>query len=251
MGNGKISYYASNAYTDAHGYDTVKVGSSVNNCSEQDAPVIAILLNDSPVNGMVVGSNPELKAVFNDESGINSSGIGIGHDIVATLEGPLTQSYVLNDYYASYQGTYRKGELRYPLQNLPEGDYTLRVSGWDNCNTYGESSISFRVDSSSALISEFLPYPNPSGDQVTFAFTHNLPEGILLGYLHIYDVNGRLVHTMQKEIVSTAYRNTEFSWDGRTAAGGKPAPGIYFCRIRLVSLSGKEAYATAKIIRTN
>ena len=251
VGNGKISYYASNDFTDANGYDTVLIGSSVNNCLETDGPGIAILLNNSPIDGQIVSSNPELTIVFEDESGINSSGLGIGHDIKVKLKGPENQEYNLNEYYSTYQSTFTKGELNYPILNLPEGSYELLVSAWDNCNNPSENSIRFVVDSSRMVISDFLAYPNPSDGIVHFAFNHNLPETESRALLQIYDAKGSLIHSISEKIMNSHYKNTQFSWSG-TGPGGKPiAPGVYFCRLTLVSATGKVAYSSAKIIRTN
>lgn len=251
VGNGKISYYASNASTDAHGYDTSLIGSSLNNCIEEVGPQIAILLNSSPIDGQIVSANPELRVVFDDESGINSSGLGIGHDIEMNLEAPdgSVKTLNLNQYYSAYQGTFTKGELVYPLTNLAEGVYKLRLGAWDNCNNYSENSIQFKVDTSSAIISDFLPFPNPSDGDVTFSFNHNLPEEETRAMLHIYDIKGSQVHSLSQKILTSNYRNTQLTWNGRMPGGNLVAPGIYICRLTLVSASGKVAYSTAKLVR--
>lgn len=249
---GKISYYAASETTDAHGYDSVLVGGSLNTCIETDGPSINILLNNSPIDGQIVSANPELKVVFEDESGINSSGLGIGHDIMLTIEGPNqnVQTFNLNEYYSSYQGTYKRGELTYPLLNLAQGQYTLHVGAWDNCNSYGENKIVFMVDTTAGIISEFLPYPNPSDDIIYFAFHHNLPEEETRALLQIYDMRGSLVHSVSQKLMNTNYKNVQLTWDGRMPGGNPVAPGVYIARITLVSASGKVATKTAKLVRS-
>lgn len=249
---GKISYYAASQTTDAHGYDSVLVGGSLNTCVETDGPSVQILLNNSPINGQTVSANPELKVVFEDESGINSSGLGIGHDIILTLEGAdkNVQIFNLNEYYSSYQGTYTKGELTYPLLNLAQGTYKLHIGAWDNCNSYGENDITFVVDTSAGIISEFLAFPNPSDDIINFAFHHNLPEEETRVLLQIYDIRGMLVHTISQKLLTSNYKNMQLTWDGRMPGGNPVAPGVYVAKITLVSASGKVATKTSKLIRS-
>ena len=113
------------------------------------------------------------------------------------------------------------------------------------------NSIRFVVDSSRMVISDFLAYPNPSNGIVHFAFNHNLPETESRALLQIYDAKGSLIHSISEKIMNSHYKNTQFTWSG-TGPGGQPiAPGVYFCRLTLVSATGKVAYSSAKIIRTN
>jgi hypothetical protein len=57
------------------------------------------------------------------KNGINTAS-GIGHDIVAILDGDVSNPYLLNDYYQTNLDDYTKGTLRF-LRNLEAGIHTI------------------------------------------------------------------------------------------------------------------------------
>jgi len=71
--------------------------------------------------------------------------------------------------------------------------------------------------------------PNPSRGGTTFAFT--LPSAADGGRvrLAVYGVDGRLVRTVL-DAPAVPGRH-EASWDARSSAGRRAAPGLYFCRL--------------------
>jgi hypothetical protein len=74
-------------------------------------------MNDETfVSGGITNASPFLLAFLEDENGINTAS-GIGHDIVAILDGDVSNP-LLNDYYQTNLDDYTKGTLRFPLRNL-------------------------------------------------------------------------------------------------------------------------------------
>jgi len=67
---------------------------------------------------------------------------------------------------------------------------------------------------------------NPAKGSVAFRVTVPGPMRVRLG---IYDVAGRLIHQLLDEEVRSGARAVQ--WDGRDAAGGAAAPGLYFARL--------------------
>jgi hypothetical protein len=67
---------------------------------------------------------------------------------------------------------------------------------------------------------------NPAKGSVAFRVTVPGPMRVHLG---IYDVAGRLIHQLLDEEVRSGARAVQ--WDGRDAAGGAAAPGLYFARL--------------------
>ncbi len=83
--------------------------------------------NTNFANGGITDQNPMLLACVTDDTGINSTGSGIGHDITVYLDGQIINTIVLNDFYASGEGNgclnpgladYQKGNVSYPFRNL-------------------------------------------------------------------------------------------------------------------------------------
>jgi hypothetical protein len=75
-------------------------------------------MNDETfVSGGITNASPFLLAFLEDKNGINTAS-GIGHDIVAILDGDVSNPYLLNDYYQTNLDDYTKGTLRFPLRNL-------------------------------------------------------------------------------------------------------------------------------------
>ena len=76
-----------------------------------------------------------------DESGINTTLNGIGHQITATLNGG--PPVILNDFYTSSLDNYRSGTIEYQFFSLEDGEYTVNVKAWDSFNNSSEKSITF------------------------------------------------------------------------------------------------------------
>ena len=62
-------------------------------------------------------SHQHLLWKLQDENGINTAS-GIGHDIMAILDGDETNPYVLNDYYQANVDDYTSGTVSFPFRDL-------------------------------------------------------------------------------------------------------------------------------------
>lgn len=126
-------------------------------------PTVELFLNDTLFEfGGLTDENPWLLARVYDEGGINASGVGIGHDIKATLDGQSDESVVLNDFYTTDLNTYKSGTVRYPFNDLEAGRHALELVVWDVQNNKGSASTEFLVAASvDAAIGRCWPIPTP------------------------------------------------------------------------------------------
>lgn len=98
---------------------------------------------------------PTLYLELSDESGINTTGNGLGHDIVAIIDGNESTTYTLNNYYQQSVGDYRSGTITYTLPTLSAGKHTLVVRAFDTLNNLGEQAYSFEVVTGLKLVYDF------------------------------------------------------------------------------------------------
>ena len=254
FGSGRISYYAisEDSLIDATGYDdSFTIGGTSNIIiSDNDGPKIELYINNQQfISGGMTNENPLLFAILSDSSGINTVGNGIGHDIVAILDDESNQSISMNDYYTADVDNYKKGSLLYPFYNIEEGHHSLKLKVWDVFNNSSESSIDFYVkDSEEFSLSELLNYPNPFKDNTFFYFEHNRSGELLELELQIFDLSGRLVATINRNIYDSGYRVGPIKWNGKTDRGDKLGAGIYVYRLNVKSENGSIESKADKLI---
>ena len=250
-GKGKISYYAASANDDAGDYynDFIIGGMSDNPIISDKGPEIAVFLNDDKfVPGGITNPDPVLLLKLKDEYGINTTGNGIGHDIVAILDNNIEKQMVLNDYYLADQDSYNSGTVRYPLQDLEAGIHTLKVRAWNICNNPSETSIDFVVKTDEKLLLDHvLNYPNPFTTKTSFFFEHNQPAETFDILIHIFTVSGKLVKTLQSNQFLEGTRSFPVEWDGRDEYGDKIGKGVYIYRLTVRNSQGETAEKIEKI----
>lgn len=254
-GNGRISLYAENEVETAMGYnETITVGGiNPNPTIDSVGPLIKIYLNDENfVNGGISDPNPRFLIKLSDESGINTTGIGIGHDIIATLT-PLNQQEQklnLNNYYQSVINDFKSGIIDYQMSNLSQGIHKLKVKAWDIYNNSSETEIAFNVKSGNSLkLENFYNYPNPITDNTSFYFEHNKPDANLDIEIQIFNFSGMLVDRIfYKENNPGNYRIGPIQWQGNTYNGGRLSKGVYICNLIVKSSDGDSANKQLKIV---
>lgn len=251
-GTGRISYYAHNGIEDANGYNESLIIGGVSSSTLQDpnGPEIRLYMNDENfVSGSITDESPSLFAVLFDSSGINTVGNGIGHDLIAQLDGKPNQLYVLNDFYESDLDSYQQGRIRFPFDKLSEGPHYLTLKAWDINNNSSESRIDFIVASSAKLALErVLNYPNPFTTRTQFLFEHNKPCTGMAIQVQIFTVSGKLVKTLDAYQVCEGFRNAPVEWDGRDEFGDVLGKGVYVYRLRIRTAEGETAQKTEKLV---
>lgn len=251
-GTGMISYYATDYSIDANGKceDFIIGGFYDEAIEDNDPPQVRLYIDDTLfVNGSITGENPLLLAYIVDESGINTTGAGIGHDIVATLTGPSRGSYCLNDYFISEIDNPGKGVINYKMLGLADGDYTLTLKVWDIFNNSSTASINFTVVNSNAMgLENPSNYPNPVKDETYFIFDHNQVGNNLRVQIDIFDITGRWVNRLTETVQGTSVRSTPIRWDGRSANGDNLRNGVYVYRIMTTNDNGETNSVVSKLI---
>ena len=253
-GKGMVSYYATDYENDASGlYDDFIIGGFYEDAMmDEDPPVVRLYIDDERfVSGGITGDSPTLIAYVEDESGINTTGAGIGHDIIATLYGPANESFNLNDYFVADVGHQGKGTIQYRMQNLEEGDYTLTLKVWDIYNNSGMASVNFTVTNSELMaLEDPICFPNPFSEETYFSFGHNQIGNNMEVQISIYDIMGRLVTVLNEHVAGTSARTNPIRWDGCASNGKRLSAGVYVYCITATNDQHETASVTSKLIIT-
>mgnify|MGYP001823052422 CR=1 FL=1 len=217
---------------------------------DEKGPEITLYMNDTTfVPGGKTDQNPDLLAFVFDESGINTTGNGIGHDIVATIDDDYNQSYNLNSYYEANMDSFQSGTINYPFTNLSDGSHVLSLRVWDIYNNSSTAYLNFLVISQNEMVIEnLLNYPNPFINETSFVFDHNQSGQDLDVKIIIYSTNGKKVKTIETVINPEGYQSTPIKWDGRDDNGANIGKGFYIYRVIVKNESGVTGQDTSKLV---
>jgi hypothetical protein len=235
---GRISLYFDNSAVDGAGYFTsLRIGGSDSAAVPDDkGPLITLYMDTRTFQpGDLVNRDALLIADLFDESGINTTGLGIGHDIEAWLDGSGT-SIILNEFYTGDVDSYQKGTVEYRFRGLEPGTHTLRLRAYDIFNNSSTAETYFTVAGSSQLtLQDVYNYPNPMKEQTAFTFRHNMGEPVNVD-IKVYTLSGRQVRTISA--MHIAERFVMVAWDGTDEDGDKLANGVYLYKVICKTIDG-------------
>ena len=258
VGNGKVSFYATRdaPLEDQAGASfVIQVGGINENAAEDNTgPTISLYMNDENfVSGGITNEEPTLLAKLQDENGINTAS-GIGHDIVAIIDGDENNAFILNDYYKANVDDYQSGTVTYPFRDLAPGLHTLTLKAWDVYNNSSIVEIQFVVydKDEELVIDHVLNYPNPFIDYTEFWFNHNSSD-VLDVSIQIFTVSGKLVRTLNGQTSgggkTTSSLSKDITWDGRDDFGDKIGKGVYIYKLKVRSnLLNKQVEKIQKLV---
>jgi len=255
VGNGRISFYAKTEQPnlqDQSGYDTtIKIGGINANAPEDNiGPTVRLHMNDeSFISGGITDENPIFLAFLQDENGINTAS-GIGHDIVAILDGNENTPIILNDYYETELDNYQRGKVRFPFFDLAPGLHTITFRAWDVYNNPISAEIQFIVVGDDTLsLTNVLNYPNPFVSYTQFWFSHNHPFEPLDVQVQIFTITGKVIKTINQVVNTEGFLSREISWDGKDDFGDRIGKGVYIYKLTVKSsLTNKKSEKIEKLV---
>ena len=234
LGAGKLSFYAidtSYAY-DANGVftDFMIGGSSDNVVVDKTPPEVNMYLNDTSFkNGGLVKDEAIFIAHVFDQSGINTSNSGIGHEITLSIDGNSQNIIVLNEFYEATENSYQGGVVRYNLSDLPEGEHFIVFRVWDTYNNSTTDTLRFVYGD---LIS--LSIKNNPFDDFTQIDILNQRAGEPVEInAEIFNTAGQSIWQNHLSYESAPATIEELDWDGNNNAKHNLPSGIYVLRLVL------------------
>ncbi|MCI5681966.1 MAG: type IX secretion system sortase PorU [Bacteroidales bacterium] len=246
-GRGRIVYYAydPNEGTEAVGHFENFVVGGTGSYLKQDTigPTISLYLNTPAfTDGGTTYETPRFFADIEDENGINTVGTGIGHDLMLVVDNSATQTYVLNEFFTSADGSYQKGQVSYLMQELAEGAHTLTFRAWDLMNNSSTASLSFVVEKGAdPNIYSVVTYPNPvqAAGVLNMIVNYDQPDMVLQTDICVYDMSGRLMwQHSQKNPDQVQLNLSEMGL----------YPGLYLYRIRIKTENSGYSSKSGKIV---
>ncbi|MBP5375843.1 MAG: hypothetical protein J6Y38_05875, partial [Bacteroidaceae bacterium] len=204
--SGLINLYAINTSKDieANGtFDDFLIGStSAEEKADTEGPTIAAFSNGRNVSDISYTSEtPTLRIELNDPSGINTTGNGLGHDIVAIIDNNEATTYTLNNYYSQAVGDYTSGTVTYKLPVLSAGKHSLVIRAFDTLNNMGEQAYSFEVVTGLVEVYDFF---DPSGRKVYSSSEQkpSLPPGVYIRRTRLTSPRGDITSSSQKYLIT-------------------------------------------------
>jgi hypothetical protein len=212
-------------------------------------PNIYCYLNSTAfTNGGSVNSTPYFVAEISDEDGINASGGGIGHELQLVIDGEMSKTYSLNDYFQFDFGSYTKGKVGFSIPQLSNGPHKLKFTAWDILNNSSTSELSFVVEKELApLFLDVECSPNPARTNTSFCIIHDRIAAEMDVKLDVYDTSGRHLWTHSENGV-TADNTFTVNWDLTVDGGRRLHTGLYLYKISISTGGSSYVSKTKKLI---
>ena len=216
---------------------------------DDTAPTIeyAYLNHESYTDGSVVNEQPMFIARVSDDTAINLSTAGIGHQMTLKLDNNRSFNDIAYYYTPSADGS-PSGTIAYPMSELPEGNHTLTFRVWDTSGNSTSHSLEFFVQQGArAKLFDIYTDANPASFEANFYISHNRPDATLTVNLDIYNLLGHRVWTTSVTDRSDLFLSAPITWNLCDTSGRRVGRGIYIYRAT-VTIDGQEITTQAKRI---
>ena len=234
----------------AHGTsEKFTVGGSVESRNDSIGPSIYCYLNSpSFVDGGDVNTTPFFVAKLSDRDGINAAGSGIGHDLQLVIDGDMTKTYNLNDYFTYDFGTYTSGSTYYSIPELAPGKHQLTFRAWDIQNNSSTTTLNFNVVSGlRPSLFDIGVTENPAKTSTTFIVSHDRRESNMDVVIELFDTSGRQLWRHAESGIPTSDTYT-VTWN-LSVDGGRPlGTGVYLYRVKVASEGSSYTSKAKKLI---
>lgn len=182
------------------------------------------------VNGDVVNESPMIIAAISDNVGINLSSSGVGHQMSLRLDDEKSYSDV-SLYYTPMIGERVSGVINYPIENLADGNHTLRLKVWDTSGNSAEKTINLVVENGLApKVIDVYSDANPAYTETNFYVRHNRPDAMMMAQIEVYDLMGRTIWKSEKTAQSDMSILGPINWNLCDMSGRRVDKGIYLYR---------------------
>ncbi|MCP5062231.1 MAG: T9SS type A sorting domain-containing protein, partial [Ignavibacteriae bacterium] len=239
--NGKIVAYFFNDEYDGVGHTSniIVGGTDTTNINDKTGPEIEILY-DEEVNqsSYLVSPNFKLRVKLFDQTGLNTTGTGIGHKLEAILNDDEQNSIDLTNYFiGDLNSGGESGEINYIFSSLQEDDYKIKIKAWDVFNNFSSQESFFTVvDDSKLIVRDVYNYPNPFSSNTYFTFQHNLTNEVNVK-IRVYTIAGRLIKQIEQNNIPEKFIKIE--WDGRDEDSNILANGTYLYKLNIETINGE------------
>lgn len=193
------------------------------------APEIRAIYMNHPDfhDGDRVNASPMLIAEISDDSGINISTAGIGHQMSILLDNKTNYSDVSN-YFTPSATESGAGTIAYPIADLTPGIHTARLRVWDTSDNSATKEISFVVDPNRApIIYDIYSDANPATTNANFYLKHDRPDSNIEVKFTIYNLLGKPIWTYTAAGRSDMFLSFPIQWNLCDSSGARVGRGIY------------------------
>jgi hypothetical protein len=252
---GRMLMYAQNGVTDAAGYFKFLIGGSeIVSDIDTVGPQVKCFMQDTFFKqGDNVLRDVDFVARIYDLNGINSTGSGIGRDLMITLD-PETENeqfFVVNEYFTFDKGSYTQGTLKFPMTGISPGKHTIKCVAWDIFNNSGEGKVEFNVVPGRQLLiprNGAFPVPCVLNDQSLNVWVeHNLAGEDIKVHFDVYNFQGSKVHGgFFTEMMSSSRIQFEPMKDFNHFGGST----FYIVRVTLETSDGLKESTSIKVMVT-
>ena len=254
-GSGLINLYAvsdDKSLTAGGANGDFTLNGSANLRTDSVGPSIYCYLNASTfTNGGNVNPTPYFVAELSDEDGINAAGTGIGHDLQLVIDGDVSKTYTLNDYFTFDFGSYKSGTIGFSIPQLEEGLHRLQFRAWDILNNSSSAELTFNVVGGlEPGIIDVDCTQNPATTSTSFRIIHDRTGSPLDVAIDLYDLSGRHLWT-HSETDTPASGELTVDWDLTIDGGRRLGTGVYIYRVRASSDGSGYASKAKKLIIIN
>lgn len=240
--NGKIVSYISNSDIDGVGYSNQIIvgGTNPNAVNDGKGPDISIYFDDVNFeSSYLVNPNFTLIAKLSDQTGLNTTGTGIGHKLEGILNDDQTNTIDLsNSFVGDLNSGGKSGSINYRFSSMKPGDYKIQIKAWDVYNNLSTQDAMFTVVSADngIVLRDVVNYPNPFSSNTIFTFQHNISSAINVK-IKIYSIAGRMIKQIEESNIMGKF--VKIDWDGRDEDGNQIANGTYLYKLNVESVDGQ------------